>query len=192
MVSRERYRGFYGGEPGSFTLMKRQYGDAPAPDFLLTQSGLFAGIQPRERLMRLPGFMHATTEPTAVQNAPTYLKLRYADAQRRHAAAAYFADLKEKTVPSSVADEKFKARVAKKRQESIAERRIQALKLAAVEHHASAAAGEAIKTAATVKAPETAAVATPPDLNALKEAAARKNRIDALPPGARREIEITP
>jgi hypothetical protein len=89
MVSRERYRGFYGGPSGAFTLMARQLSDVPSRDFLQTQSGLFAGMDAEKVLRSLPGFSkNTTTNPYAVQNANAYLNLRRSLAKDRKEAAA--------------------------------------------------------------------------------------------------------
>ena len=89
MVSRERYRGFYGGPSGAFTLMARQLSDVPSRDFLQTQSGLFAGVDADKVLRSLPGFSKdTTTNPYAVQNANAYLNLRRSLARDRKEAAS--------------------------------------------------------------------------------------------------------
>jgi hypothetical protein len=65
--------------------MKRQYGDIPPQNFLLRQSGLYAGVpHASTKLRNIDGFMHATTNYHGVQNAPAYLQMRHAAVAKRN------------------------------------------------------------------------------------------------------------
>ena len=187
MVSRERYRGFYDEVPGSAVLMGRQIKDSPARDFLSTQSGLFAGIQPHEKLYSLPGFNRTTTEPAAVQHASVYMNLRWSLAQQRHAAeAAYKGYMAERHAANK---KHFTDSVAEKRAENAAATRVRALRNARVEAYKSEAKGIALKTARTALKPETAAVSAPvlAQIDTMrKDADALNRRVyeqSKLPPG---------
>ena len=88
-VAPERFAGFYGQEAPGRALMRRQYGDIPPQNFLLTQSGLNAGISDaRKKLRDINGFMHATTNYESVQNAPHYMRMRWRHVAERNAERA--------------------------------------------------------------------------------------------------------
>lgn len=88
-VAPERFAGFYGQEAPARALMQRQYGDIPPQNFLLTQSGLNAGIaDARNKLRNINGFMHATTSYDGVQNAPHYMRMRWKHVAERNAERA--------------------------------------------------------------------------------------------------------
>ena len=88
-VAPERFAGFYGQEAPARALMRRQYGDIPPQNFLLTQSGLNAGIaDARNKLRNINGFMHATTSYDGVQNAPHHLRMRWRHVAERNAERA--------------------------------------------------------------------------------------------------------
>lgn len=88
-VAPERFGGFYDQTAPAFDLMRRQYQDIPPRNFLQRQSGLAVGIpKPSQRLRNINGFMNASTNYTAVQNAPHYMKMRWQHVQRKNAARA--------------------------------------------------------------------------------------------------------
>ena len=84
-VAPERFEGFYGQTAPARALMKRQYGDIPPQNFLQRQGGLLAGIPHAiSKLKNIDGFMHASTNYRAVQNAPSYLQMRASAVAKRN------------------------------------------------------------------------------------------------------------
>lgn len=83
-VAPERVGGFYEETAPARELVKRQLRDVPPRNFLVAQSGYHVGIpNPHAKLRNIDGFMHATTNYRAVQNAPHYMRLRYKHVRER-------------------------------------------------------------------------------------------------------------
>jgi hypothetical protein len=161
MVSRERYRGFYDTEPGSFVLMQRQISDAPSHNFLAFQGGLFAGIHTEQRLQSLPGFNHATSTPAAVQNADAYMNIRWSKA------------LKE-----AEDKEAMRQLIEDRKAENAALKRLAAMKHAS-DVYASETKGPGLKQAKTALKQESVEAAKVQDLGALRDVSEGKARVEA-------------
>jgi len=119
-VAPERFAGFYGQTAPARALMKRQYGDIPPQNFLVRQSGLYAGIpHASSKLRDINGFMHASTNYNSVQNAPAYLQMRHAAVAKRnrdHATAT--SEGFKKAVAASALEQSMLAAEKKRRREN--------------------------------------------------------------------------
>ena len=84
-VAPERFQGFYDQSAPARDLYKLQSQDIPPRDFLLHQSGLYAGVpNARAKLRNINGFMHASTSYHAVQIAPHHMRSRWQHVAERN------------------------------------------------------------------------------------------------------------